>query len=242
LRVVPSETLGDDFLVPADADFIIEGIIRPGRRALEGPFGEATKYTGPQVMSPVMEVSALTYREGALWHAFTLGITVFFGWTQEEGALYTAVKRAVPEVLRVYIPESGCGRMIQYIQIKKTHEGQPRKAIFAAFSGCPYSKLIIVVDNDIDIYSDKDVLWALSSRSQWDRDLILVPNCFGQVLDPSSDDGFGTKAGIDATKPVDPHHFAVTSSVPIEAMEDAQLEKLIEPEILAKVPEHRKWR
>ncbi|MBI4318332.1 MAG: UbiD family decarboxylase [Chloroflexi bacterium] len=240
LRLVPSETLGDDFLVPADAEFVIEGIMVPGKRALEAPFGEYPRYYGPQRMSEVFDVTALCHRDGAIWDQFLVGINNNYGGTQEEASIYAAVKRAVPEVQRVFVPVSGSGRFHAYIQLKKTHDGQPREAIMAALSSSYMIKHVIVVDDDIDIYDDRWVLWAVATRSQWDRDLVVIPNCYGSLLDPTTGErGLGTKGGIDATKPAPPRRFPLTVNVPKEVMERVTLEEYIGEEALARVPETR---
>ncbi|MBI4316870.1 MAG: UbiD family decarboxylase [Chloroflexi bacterium] len=240
LRLVPSETLGDDFLVPADAEFVIEGTMVPGKRALEAPFGEYARYYGPQRMSEVFDVTALSYRDGAIWDSFLVGTNNNYGGTQEEANIYVAVKRAVPEVQRVYVPVSGSGRFHAYIQIRKTHDGQPREAIMAALSSSCWIKHVIVVDDDIDIYDDRWVLWAVATRSQWDRDLVVIPHCYGSSLDPTTgEQGLGTKGGIDATKPAPPRRFPLTVNVPNEVMERVILEEYVGEEALARVPEPR---
>ena len=240
LRLVPSETLGDDFLVPADAEFVIEGIMVPGKRALEAPFGEYPRYYGPQRMGEVFDVTAISYRNAAIWDSFLVGINNNYGGAQEEGNIYAAVKRAVPQVQRVHCPVSGSGRFHAYVQIKKTHEGQPREAIMAALSSSSMVKHVIVVDEDIDVFDDRWVLWAVATRSQWDRDLVVVPNCFGAVLDPTTGErGLGTKGGIDATKPAPPKRFPLRINVPKDVLERVTLEEYVGPEALAKVPNSR---
>ena len=237
LRLVSSETLGDDFLVPADAEFVIEGIMRPNAFRPEGPFGEYPRYYGPQRHSPVFEVTAVTCRKEPLWHSFMVGINNNYGGTQEEGTIYAAVKRVVPQVQRVYVPVSGSGRFHAYIQLKKTHDGQPKEAIMAALSASEWVKHVVVVDDDIDIYDDRWVLWAIATRSQWDRDLVVVPGCHGSQLDPTSKPGgISTKAGIDATKPAPPKRFPFRLSVPKEVEEKIKLEDFIDAETLSRVP------
>ena len=240
LRLVPSETLGDDFLVPADAEFVIEGIMVPGKRALEAPFGEYPRYYGPQRMGEVFDVTAITYRNAAIWDSFLVGMNNIYGGAQEEGNIYVAVKRAVPQVQRVYCPVSGSGRFHAYIQIKKTHEGQPREAIMAALSSSANIKHVIVVDEDIDVFDDRWVLWAVATRSQWDRDLVVIPNCQAAFLDPTTGErGLGTKGGIDATKPAPPKRFPLRINVPQDVLERVTLEEYVGPEALAKVPNSR---
>ncbi len=240
LRLVPSETLGDDFLIPADAEFVIEGIMIPGKRALEAPFGEYPRYYGPQRMGEVFDVTAITYRNDAFWDSFLVGMNNNYGGAQEEANIYAAVKRAVPQVQRVFVPVSGSGRFHAYIQLKKTHDGQPREAIMAALSSSYMVKHAIVVDDDIDIYDDRWVMWAVATRSQWDRDLVVIPNCYASLLDPTTGElGLGTKGGIDATKPAPPRRFPMRLTVPEEVMERVTLEEYVGTEKLEKVPGQR---
>ena len=228
LRLVPSETLGDDFLVPADAEIVIEGVMQPGKRDLEGPFGEYTRYSGPQQMSPVFEVTAVTHRKDAIWHSLMVGMNNNFGGTQEEGTIYSVVKKLIPQVQRVYCPISGAGRFHAYIQIRKTMEGQGKEAIMAALTASEMTKHVIVVDEDIDVFDDRWVLWAVATRSQWDRDLVVVPGCRGAKLDPSIDGVTMTKGGIDATKPAPPARYSEKLHVPEEVMTRIRLTDFID--------------
>ncbi|MBI2954512.1 MAG: UbiD family decarboxylase [Chloroflexi bacterium] len=240
LRLVPSESLGDDFLIPADAEFVIEGLMVPGKRALEAPFGEYTRYFGPQRMSEVFDVTAITYRDEAIWDSFLVGINNNYGGLQEEVRVYAVVKRVVPEVQRLYFPVSGAGRFNCYVQLKKTHDGQPKEVIMSALSASAETKHVIVVDEDIDIYDDRWVLWAVATRSQWNRDLIAVPRCYGVPLDPTTvERGRGAKGGIDATMPASPRRFPKRLNVPDEVLSRITLEEYIGERVVARVPEQR---
>ncbi len=89
------------------------------------------------------------------------------------------------------------------VQIKKTAEGQPQQAIMAAFGTETYCKIVVVVDEDVDIFNLADVMWAVATRTRADRDLVFVHRAMGAILDPTSDpvDNTVTKIGVDATKP-----------------------------------------
>ncbi|MBI2955189.1 MAG: UbiD family decarboxylase [Chloroflexi bacterium] len=240
VRLVPSETLGDDFLVPADAEIVIEGVMKPGKLDLEAPFGEYPRYFGPQRMSPVFDVTAVTHRNDAIYEQFLVGINNNYGGTQEEGTIYAAVKRVVPEVQRVFVPVSGSGRYHAYIQLKKTHDGQPREAIMAALASSYIVKHVIVVDDDIDIYDDRWVLWAVATRSQWDRDMVIFPRSYGCQLDPTSGErGLSTKGGIDATKPAPPRRYPKRLNVPEAVLDRITLEDYIGADRVARVPAQR---
>lgn len=237
MRLVPSVSLGNDFLVPAEAEFVIEGIIRPGNYGLEGPFGEFPRYYGPQRMSPIIEVTAVTHRNNAIWHSFMVGINNNYSSVRMERDIYAKVKKVVPQVQRVSVPISGASAFHVYIQLKKTHDGQVSQAILATFAASHLVKHVIVVDEDIDVYDDREVLWAVATRSQWDKDLTMIPVGMGLALDPSSygSNAMTAKAGIDATKPTAPKRFSMTLGAPEEVLNRIQLKDFIDENKLEQV-------
>lgn len=233
LRVVPSETLGDDFLVPADAEFVIEGIMRPGVVDNEGPFGEYPRYYGPQIMSPVMEVTCVTHRSGGIWDTHMVGMVHDYGAVQAEHFIYEIAKKAVPQVTAIHMPRSGNGRFHCYVQLRKTNDGQPKTVAMAILGAFYWVKHVVVVDEDIDIRDDAQVLWAIATRCQMDRDLFVVPGAFGSQLDPSATrDSISAKAAIDATMPALPQRYPLRTNVPADVMDGLKLEDVIPAERL----------
>jgi UbiD family decarboxylase len=203
LRLVPSETLGDKFLVPADAEVVIEGYVPKGQRKPEGPFGEYTRHIGPQRWCPLLKVTAVTHRKTAYWDDVMVGHTHWISSLTKEGAVAELVKRSVPGVKAVHVPMSGCGVSHVYIQMRKTVEGQGKTAAAAALSGFFDIKHAFVFDEDVDIFDEREVLLALATRFQADRDLVLLPGMNGSPLDPSAPERNVTaKAGFDCTKPM----------------------------------------
>lgn len=203
LEVVQAETL--NLLIPAHAEIVIEGEILPHVREPEGPFGEFTGYASSGSTRHVIQVKAILHRKSPLYqdiipgfsneHSLLLGIP-------QEPRIYQAVKAAVPTVKAVSYPLSGTCRFHCYISLKKTAEGQPKNAIFSAFAEDLSLKLVVVVDEDIDVTDEKQVLWAIATRMQADQAVFIVPRCMGALLDPSSNEGLTAKMGIDATKPL----------------------------------------
>ena len=119
------------------------------------------------------------------------------------------------------MPLSGCGLFHAYISIKKTAEGQAKQAILTSLGIDHCLKLIVVVDEDVDPYNESEVLWAISTRFQADKDLVTVPSTMGVILDPSaSEDGLTARMGLDATKPL--HEKALRLRMPKEAQEFAK--------------------
>jgi 3-polyprenyl-4-hydroxybenzoate decarboxylase len=93
-------------------------------------------------------------------------------------------------------------------------------------------KHVIVVDEDVDVYDEEQVLWAVATRSQWDKDLVIIPGMMGTRLDPSANDIVTTKGGIDATQPVDRQSFPRRISIPESVMSRIKLEDYLSPDAL----------
>lgn len=235
MRLVPSETLGESFLVPADAEIVIEGYIPCGKRKPEAPFGEFTRYYGPQRWNPYMVVTALTMRKGAYWDDVMVGHTHWISSLVREGHIFQQVKEVVPTVLNVHVPMSGCGVRHVYIQIRKTEERQGRAALLAALNSHHSVKHAFVFDEDIDIFDEKEVLMALANRFRGDRDLLVLPDCPTDTLDPMVEGTTGPKVGFDCTKPAG-RPFPQRVDVPKRVFEEVQLEEYISPEILQRIP------
>lgn len=232
-RVTPSETLGDDFLVPADAEVVIEGFFRAGKRLPEGPFGEHLGYFGGQGWNPYMEVTCITTRRKPYWLTILcshLDEKEGIGGARREASVYDIVKKLVPQVTNVYRPPS-CPTHI-YIQMKKTKDSQPRHVILAAIASNEGIKHVFVFDDDINIFDESEVLWAIGTRSQWDKDLVVVPNCASAGLDPTCEADMSTRGGIDCTKPAAPAVFEQRTFIPEEVMNQVSLADYIPKELL----------
>ncbi|MEO0248921.1 MAG: UbiD family decarboxylase, partial [candidate division WOR-3 bacterium] len=159
LRVTASRTWGDAFLVPADAEIIVEAEIVPGVREKQNPYGEIAGYYQPEMLVPVAEVTAVTMKKDAIMQAVFPGHNEHFhlGGIPKEGSVYGVIKRNIPGLKAVHLPPSGCGRFSCAISMKKEFQNEPRKAAMAAFTEMPNLKLAIVVDEDIDVYDEREV-------------------------------------------------------------------------------------
>jgi 2,5-furandicarboxylate decarboxylase 1 len=238
LRLTPSETWGDDLLIPADAEIVIEGALIPGRRVVEGPFGEAPGYLGPQrfIRCVEYEVRAINYRKGAMYQSVITpeGDKPWMDLPRE-GAYLRRCREAVPGVTAV----CKLGRQANYnifISMKKMSEGDPGRAAAAALT-FDHAKNVFVFDDDIDVYDPTDVLWALATRVQPHRQVSITPPLFrGNMLDPSLDDEIKTSCMIiDATRPLD-RPFSPVSKCPDDAMARIKLEDYVPGEILQHIP------
>lgn len=210
LRVTRGEFVS--FPVPADAEIVIEGMIPAGVRKLEGPFAEYPSTYGPRREAPVVEVKAITHRRDAIYQDLNsaqqehLALWIVPG---REASLHAKIQAVFPTLRAVHIPFSGAGYHA-YVSIEKIREGDGKNVILSALGADPLLKHVIAVDDDIDIFKESDVLWAIATRVQADRCLFTVPGGRTSPLDPSSygltqpysGEGLVTKMGIDATRPL----------------------------------------
>jgi 2,5-furandicarboxylate decarboxylase 1 len=226
LRLVKAKTV--PILVPADAEMIIEGKMLPHVRRTEGPFGEFTGHAVPQDERQIIEVTAITHRKNYIFQDIHAGYTEhkLMGGVPREAALLKAVRQSVPTVKNVCMPVSGNCRFHAYVSIAKRTPGQAKNAICAAFAADMLLKHVVIVDDDIDIFDEERVLWAISNRFQADRDLVVIANAQGSELDPSAGPGgVNAKMGLDATKPLE--GFPPELRVPEEVMKRIRLEDFL---------------
>src|SRR5207245_10298166 len=201
LRLVPSETLGDKFLVPADAEVVIEGYMPKGKRKPEGPFGEYTRHVGPQRWCPLLKVTAVTYRKDAYWDDVMVGHTHWIISLTKEGEVFRAVQRSVPGVKAVHLPMSGCGVAHVYIQIRKTVEGQGKTAAVSALTSYIGLKHAFVCDEDVEIFDEQQGLLSRASRLLTECGLATLRGVTDSALDHSSHEvKLLCKTGFDFTK------------------------------------------
>jgi UbiD family decarboxylase len=196
LELVKCET--SDLLVPAHAEMILEGEILPHERTAEGPFGEFTGYSLGERQREVLKVRAITHRRDAIFQDITVGHLdhLMLSTTPIEANLYRAVRAMVPTVKAVRVPAP----FTCYVSIDQRISGQAKNAILAVLGADLYMKRVVVVDHDIDIFNDRQVNWAIATRCQPDRDIVIITNARGSDLDPSTrEDGNTSKWGVDAT-------------------------------------------
>lgn len=221
LEIVPGETV--NLPVPARAEIVIEGIVPPHKRHYEGPFGEWPHYYYKEGNQPFIEVTAITMRRDPIYqsiHSAHFEHNIF-GAASRLGSLYRRINEAVPSARAVNLPMSGAARAHCYISLKKRAEGEPKQAALAAFITEPSIKHVIVVDDDIDVFNETQVLWALAMRFQADRDLSILTNILGSHLNPTAY-GYNrmekgpmeTKLIFDATKPLPPYEFPREARAP----------------------------
>jgi UbiD family decarboxylase len=192
--------------VAAGAEIVIEGEILAHVREPEGPFGEFTGYASHRSTQNVFVAHRIRMRRDPIFHSVTSGMSkdhILVSCITREGEIQNALRRNLPNVLNVHVPHATCGAFMAIIAMKKTAEGEPQMAIMATLGTELYTKYVIVVDEDVDIFDMNDVMWAVATRVRAEKDIVFIPNAKGAILDPTSDpESFTlTKMGIDATRP-----------------------------------------
>ncbi len=196
LELVQCET--SNLLAPAQAEIVLEAEILPHERTAEGPFGEFTGYSLGERQRQVVKVRAVTHRKDALFQDICVGHLdhMMLSTTPIEANIYRAVRAMVPSVKTVRVPAP----FTCYVSIEQRVPGQAKNAIMAVFGADLYMKRVVVVDHDVDVFNERQVSWAMATRCQPDRDILIISNARGSDLDPSAkEDGYTAKWGVDAT-------------------------------------------
>ena len=198
--------LGSELQVPASAEIVLEGHVDPNETALEGPYGDHTGYYNEQATFPVFTIERLTRRSAPIYHS------TYTGKPPDEPAMLGValnevfiplLQKQFPEITDFYLPPEGCSYRLAIVSIRKQYPGHAKRVMFGIWSFLRqfmYTKTIIVVDEDVDIRDWKEVVWAMSTRTDAARDTLIVENTPIDYLDFASPvAGLGSKMGIDAT-------------------------------------------
>ena len=197
-----------DLLIPADAEFILEGKVILKEKHAEGPFVDLTETYDTIREEPVFEVKKITHRKDAIWQALLPGALehkILMGMPREP-TIFNKVNEAGVKCLDVNVNPGGCSWLHAIVQIEKVSEEDGKKAIYGAFAGHGSCKHIFIVDKDINIYDPLSVEWAMATRFQGDTRIVIKDKEPGSSLDPSAEPGtkLTTKMGFDLTKPLIP--------------------------------------
>ncbi len=214
----------------AHAEIVLEGELLPGVRGKEGPICEFTGYAIGVRDRNVFKVKAITRRRKPIYQGLIPGSTEhrLLGSISKESHLFKVARRAVPSVVALHIPISGAGRFHCYVSMEKKAKGQPRNVAMAIMGADIYPKHVFVVDHDIDVFDERQILWAVATRVQGDRDLITIPGTMGSDLDPSADEeGVVCKTIIDATAKPFLGQFPERAQVPKEIFDRIKLEEYV---------------
>ena len=199
--------LTHELQVPAGAEIVLEGWIHPGETALEGPFGDHTGYYNEQERFPVFTIDRITTRRDPIDHSTYTGKPpdepAVLGLALNE-VFVPLLARQFPEITDFYLPPEGCSYRIACVSMKKQYPGHARRVMFGIWSFLRqflYTKFIIVTDDDVNVRDWKEVVWALATRVDPQRDTLITEHTPIDYLDFASPvPGLGSKMGIDATR------------------------------------------
>ena len=196
----------NDLQVPASAEFILEGYLEPGDEADEGPFGDHTGYYNEVERFPVFTVTAISSREAPIYHS------TYTGRPPDEPAILGValnevfvplLKKQFPEIVDFYLPPEGCSYRMAVVSMRKEYPGHAKRVMLGIWSFLRqfmYTKFIVVTDDDVDVRSWQDVIWAMTTRMDPRRDSVFIDNTPIDYLDFASPvAGLGSKVGFDAT-------------------------------------------
>jgi 2,5-furandicarboxylate decarboxylase 1 len=232
VEVTRAETC--DLPVPARAEIVLEGEVLPLERRHEGPFGEWPGHYTADGPKPVIRIKAITMRRDPIYYdIFSANREhLVLGSLPRMGSIYRNVKQAVPGLKAINVPAHS--RMHCYVSIAKHRDAEVKKAAFAALNTEPENlKMVVVVDDDIDVFNDGDVMWAIGTRFDAARDLLVIPRWSGPGgllpvgwdfhADGSKTPRMITATVIDATKPVPPAAYPPRAIVPPSAVDAADM-------------------
>ncbi|MAY41835.1 MULTISPECIES: 4-hydroxy-3-polyprenylbenzoate decarboxylase [unclassified Neptuniibacter] len=201
-----TQCIGSDLQVPASAEFILEGYIEPDEMADEGPFGDHTGYYNEVDSFPVFTVERITHRSNPIYHS------TYTGRPPDEPAILGValnevfvpiLQKQFPEIVDFYLPPEGCSYRMAVVTIKKQYPGHAKRIMLGVWSFLRqfmYTKFVIVCDDDVNARDWNDVIWAITTRMDPQRDTVMIDNTPIDYLDFASPvSGLGSKMGMDAT-------------------------------------------
>jgi len=189
--------------VPASAEIVLEGVIDATKHADEGPFGEFSGYATSRSTNNLIEVSAMLSRRDPILIDVVSGNAadhLNLGRVPRESEMSARLSERFPDVQALEYPASGT-HFHCYVSVRQSTPGMARQVALGLLGWDPYLKLVVVVDDDIDIRREDQVLWAVATRFQADRDMLMIGGLPGSMLDPSSNGGATARLGLDATRP-----------------------------------------
>ncbi|HEY7109163.1 MAG TPA: menaquinone biosynthesis decarboxylase [Nitrososphaeraceae archaeon] len=195
-----------DIQVPATSEIVLEGYVDPMELNMEGPFGDHTGYYTPPEPFPTFTLTGMMMRQDAIFLTTVVGKPIledaYFGKVIERSFL-PLIKMFHPEVTDFSMPAAGWFQGLAIIAIRKRYPGQAKKVMMGLWGlgQLSLTKIIVVVDDDINLHNMNEVIWAVTTRSDPKRDVTIIENAPTDTLDPASPlINLGSKMGIDATK------------------------------------------
>ncbi len=229
---------------PANAELVIEGVVKLDNLVQEGPFGDHAGYYSPVREYPVMEVTKILSREDPIVPVTVTGKPVLedgymmmFG----ERVVLPLVRLVLPEVVDLHMPPEGVG-YVTIVSIRKKYPGHAKRVMMFLWYSCPVlNKIVIVVDHDVNVRDMRQVMYAVATNVDPQRDVIIVPHYATEELDPATPIvGFGSKIGIDATRKLPEEYEGKT--YPEEVKPDDRVVAKVEKIVVKILEEYRKLR
>lgn len=195
-----------DLEVPASSEIVLEGYLEVGEMATEGPYGDHTGYYNKTDRFPIFTITHITQRQNAIYHSTYTGRPPdepsVIGEALNE-VFIPILQKQFPEIMDCYLPPEGCSYRLAVVTIKKQYAGHAKWVMMGVWSflrQLMYTKFVIVCDDDINARDWKDVIWAITTRMDPARDIVLMENTPIDYLDFASPvAGMGSKMGMDAT-------------------------------------------
>ncbi len=204
VKMVECETV--DLLVPANAEIVLEGYVKVDELRMEGPFGDHTGYYTPPEPYPVFHITCITHREDPIYHATVVGKPPMEdAWLGKatERIFLPLIRMIHPEIVDINLPVEACFHNLAIVSIRKRYPGHAKKVMFSLWGTGMLSltKIVIVVDEDVNVHDLREVIWAVTTRFDPAKDVVIIPDCPTDALDHSTyRPNLGGKIGIDATK------------------------------------------
>ena len=226
VKLVKCKTV--DLEIPANSEIVLEGYVDPNEMRIEGPFGDHTGFYTPPDPYPTFNLTCMMRRKNPIYLTTVVGKPVledaYIGKVIEQSFL-PLIQMFQPEVTDFSMPASGWFQGLAIISIKKRYPGQAKKVMLGLWGMGQLSltKIFVVVDHDINVHDINEVIWAITTKSDPKRDIIIIDNTPTDTLDPASPIlNLGSKMGIDATTKTAEEGFMREIQKPVEVDKDTK--------------------
>jgi len=215
-----------DLEVPANAQIVLEGYVEPGERRREGPFGDHTGFYSHPDDYPIFHLTCVTSRKEPIYLTTVVGVPPmedFYLGKASERIFLPLIRKTLPEIVDMHFPAAGIFHNLVIVSIDKRYPGHARK-IMNAFWGLGqlmFSKIIVVVDRDVDVQDEAEVAWIVGTHIDPQRDIQFTHGPMDDLEDATDVPAYGSKMGIDATRKWSSEGFARTWPTRIRTTADA---------------------
>ena len=203
VELTPAKSV--DLMVPANAEYVLEGYVTPGEERVEGPFGDHTGYYSLAEPYPVFHVTTLTRRHNPIYPTTFVGrppTEDYWMGKVTERVFLPLIRLILPEVVDINMPAEGIFHNLVLVSVKKEYPGQARKVIYGLWGLglLSLTKVIVVVDDFVDVQNISEVAWRVANNINPGTDLVVVEGPIDDLDVASPTPRFGSKLGIDATR------------------------------------------